>query len=292
MGLALGVPGVSAAAEGPWTTPKGLHEIYLGGGMEHFQEFDTGGGDTSEVPYRVYRAGGKLFWRYGFHRNMDVAFDVPYLTAYAPDAPEDNGTFAQSTNIEYLKTRLRVRLPSEGLPVELAARAELRTGYLHRESRGRITNLGEGTTDIGATLSAGKMGLFGDFFYTFALDVGYWYRFPLETGADGKVPGDEVLVSSFLQFTPAERFGIAVFTDSFWRLTGGDIGDVDVDDSDNVWAAIRAAQTKVGGQLVLYPSTPWPQLTLSVSRAVWARNNPVDTTMFEVGVGFNLGTMQ
>ncbi|MDP6933352.1 MAG: hypothetical protein QGG40_10570 [Myxococcota bacterium] len=285
-------PALALAAEGPWTTPSGLQEVYLGTGIERFEAFDTGNGSTQDVPYPVYRAGGKVFWRYGINSNLDVALDAPLLTSFAPDAPASSSKFATTTSFEYLKTRLRVRLPSEGLPVDLAARAELRTGVLHRETRSRLTNLGEGTTDLGGTLSTGSMGLVGGFFYTFAVDAGYWYRFPLEQGDDGKIPGDEVLVSSFLQITPSEHLGFALMTDSFWRLSGEDFGETEVEVKDNEWAALRAAQTKVGGKLIVYPDGAWPQFVVSFARAVWARNNPVDTTVVELGIGFNLGNTE
>ena len=290
MGWICLVPGLAFAAEGPWTTPTGLQDIYLGGGVERFQAFDKGDGSVQDVSYPVYRSGGKIFWRYGLGPMWDVALDAPFITSFAPEAPADSEAFSRTTDFEYLKTRVRVRLPVDNLPFEVAARGEVRTGYLHQDTKGRVTNLGEGTTDLGASVSVGSIGLFGGMFYTLAVDGGYLYRLPLESGDSGKVPGNEVLLSSFLQVSPLEHMGFAILTDSFWRLSGEDFGETEVKASANTWAALKAAQTKVGGQVILYPGGARPQVVLTVARAVWARNNPVDTMVVELGMSFNLGS--
>ena len=88
--------------------------------------------------------------------------------------------------------------------------------------------------------------------------------------------------------TPQGAFGVGLSAGGIHRLGGQALGAVSVDDPADQWAALQAQQIKVGARVMLYSTDRRPALSLAVLRAVWAQNNPVDTTRIELGVGWDL----
>ncbi len=93
---------------------------------------------------------------------------------------------------------------------------------------------------------------------------------------------------STLALTP--HVGLGVSADGFWRLWGEELVMSQLAAyGDDRWAALAAAQVKVGGRIIIYPGERRPYLQFSGMRAVWARNNPLDTTLVEVAMGMDIG---
>jgi hypothetical protein len=120
------------------------------------------------------------------------------------------------------------------------------------------------------------------------VDLGatYWLRAPLQP--DDDIPADEVSWAANALVSPSSSLGIGATVSGQHRLGGQTLGAVTVDDPDDQWAALQAQQIKVGGRIMLYSTAHRPALSLAVLRAVWARNNPIDTTLVELGVGWDL----
>jgi hypothetical protein len=179
-------------------------------------------------------------------------------------------------------------------PLDLASGAGIESGALHRSVRGRITNLGDGVTSALGTLYAGSTGLLGRRFYTASGDLSYALRLPELDSDMGRLPGDELRFSSVFLLGLNSRVGLGASTDGQVRLWGEPLdfaGLAAYGNSDDSlrWAVLDASQVKVGGRVVLYPTAQQPYLQLAGYRSVWARNNPIDTTLIEVAAGFDIG---
>jgi hypothetical protein len=284
------------ASEGPWTTPTSVHNLYLGLFREQFRCFEAMGKESSEcgsglpVPSAVQQAGIKIFYRYGIDRNWDFAVAAPFGKSQMAE-PSGQPVQAPTTGVGLVESRIRRRLGSTG-PMDWSASAGVRSGALHRETRGRITNLGEGTTDFAGTVSTGSTGLLGPRFYTASWDATYYYRLPLQVDDElGGIPGDELRLSSVFDYAFSSRMGLGVSVDGFHRLTGAelDFGKI-AEYGDDRWAALAASQVKVGGRIMMYPQGAMPYLQLGAQRVVWAKNNPTDSLFIEVAMGRDFGS--
>ena len=284
--LALLVP--AQASEGPWTTAASTHNIYVGAMAERFECFETGGSESC-MPTPVAQAGMKVFYRTGIGDSTDVALSIPMKSAFAVE-PTDSAMFETSTGFGLIEARVRRHLLTSG-NLDLAGGVGLRTGALHYASRDRITNLGEGSTDVYATLYFGSMGLALRRFHTTSMDISYVARIPLQADTDvGRIPGDEVRASAVCTLAITSWMGLGVSADGFKRLWGEDLNMSTLNAyGDDRWSALRASQFKVGGRAVFYPGENRPFLQVSAMTTVWAQNNPVDTTQLEIAAGMDLG---
>jgi len=286
------------ASEGPWTTAPGLHNVYAGLFYERFQCFTldgvsdpTCGEDAAPVPTPVQRTGVKLFYRTGLTSKLDVAASAPLIHAFSGEA--DNPDLATTTGVGLLQARLRRRIGSLG-PLDLAAGAGVESGFLHRNTRGRITNIGDGVTSLQASAYAGATGLLGPRFYTFSTDLSYSFRLPEAQSDIGRIPGDELRFASVMLYAISSTFGLGVSIDGQFRMWGEPLDFAQLSSygsaTDSLrWAALDASQLKLGSRLAIYPSEHRPYLQLSAHRAIWSVNNPTDTTLVEVAVGFDAG---
>ena len=300
MCAAVGITASTAAhsSEGPWTTPKGLHNFYTGLYFERFQCFTLDGVNDAEcgenaasIPAPVQRVGAKVFYRTGLTRNIDIAASVPVVRASSSE--EDNEDLATTTGIGTVQTRVRWKMGDLG-PIQVASGAGFETGALHRSTRGRITNLGDGVTAAVGTVYAGSTGLLGSRFYTASADASYVFRFPELDSDIGRLPADEVRFSSVLLYALSARVGIGASVDGQMRLWGeplefAQLATYGGDENSPRWAVLDASQIKVGGRIALYPTEKRPYLQLAAHRAIWAVHNPIDTTIVELAAGFDLG---
>lgn len=283
------------ASEGPWTAPKGLHNVYVGVYGEQFRCFEANEKQSPKcstglpLSSPVRQVGIKLFYRYGINKNWDLAVAAPLAKSFIAE-PSSSPNMQSTTGVGLLESRLRRRLGRTG-PLDWSASAGVRSGMFHHGTRGRMTNLGEGTNDLYTTVSTGTTGLLGARFYTTSTDVSYYYRIPLQqTESIGAIPGDEVRVSSVFDYTATARVGVGLTVDAFHRLSGAELESGALEQyGDDRWAALKATQVKVGGRIMMYPSGAWPYLQAGVQRTVLARNNPTDTTFIEVAMGTDFG---
>lgn len=272
--------GVASAGDDPWIAPAQTTNFFVAASSEQFQDFVATKGKTIPGDHPIRTVGGKLYIRHGLGGNSDLTLDLPVASTWS-SGPSQGEMFAQTTGFGLIQAELRHRWWDA-----VSTRAVLRTGVLHQSSRGRLTNLSEGTTDLGFGLGTGGVFPGTRRFYTVDMGATYWLRFPLQSGSD--IPADEISWSSNLLVSPSSHMGIGVAVNGQHRLDGQTLGNVTVANPDDQWAALQAQQIKVGGRIMLYSTDQHPALSLTVLRAVWARNNPIDTTLIELGVGWDL----
>ncbi len=286
------------ASEGPWTTSPGLHNVFLGLMGERFRCFEADGRSSSTcdsglpTSAPVAQVGAKIFYRTGLNAKTDVAIGVPIIHAFATEATTST-LYQSTTGLGLVEGRVRRRLGRLG-DLAIAAGAGVRTGALHHSTRGRVTNLGEGTTDLTGTLYMGGTGLLLRRFHTSSVDLSYAYRLPQEVDTPvGRIPGDEIHATAVSILAVSSKLGLGLSADGSWRLWGEQLETSRLNVyGDDRWAALAAAQVKLGGRVVIYPGERAPYLQFSGMRAVWARNNPMDTTQVEIAMGMDLGRRQ
>jgi len=283
------------AGDGPWTLDAGASSLYVGSSYFRYSGYLDGGGQEVTIDEGVTATGLVLVNTRGLIEGLELELVLPYERVRVndpegsrcvdPARPEDYCKL--TSGIGDLSAVLKARLVDElyGPPLTVAAAIGVRSGELYSERRGRLTSLGDGQTDAGVGLSAGRTSsVFGDGWYRVGAWGWYWYRFPNQVQGGRKLPADEVSYTLEAMLAPGPRVGFGPALQGFHRLDGVDVSDVNLG-SLNGWNALRAAQVQAGGKVGVFPERG-PSLSLGIFRAVYAQNNPLDTLVVSAGLGW------
>ncbi len=296
--MLLALLATASAGTGPWTLPEGDVSVYAGAEYQRISRLATSTGswsdDVIDVDEGLEKAGGQLIVGYGVRDHVDIELQVPYyvVTANRTDGPLCTSIGLRGCDttqgIGIVTTRVKGLLVDEllGAPLSLAAGGELRLGQATSATRARVTNLGEGTADLGAFVSAGRSGGLGQGYWSGYTEVSGRYRFP-NTDADGTaVPGAELSVD--LEWLgglrPAWAIGPAV--NLLWRPSGVDIEQLDAADPDR-FAELRVLNVRAGGKLIIRSSAR-TSLAFAVFGTPYAVNNPADQLIVTAGLSGQL----
>lgn len=291
------------ASGGPWVPGDGKAQLYLGVESERFTTLKANG--TEEGVSRVPIAGGVSTLRavgelsYGIASRAEFSLTVPLQRAFV-HRPDDAlcgafglGACDTTSSVGVIEARLKGLVSDQvsGAPVSFAVGGVVRYGGLTAGTRQRLTNAGEGTTDVGGRLSLGRSGPLGGGYYVLQVDAQGLYRIPLSSDfpvgeGERSVPGAEVAAATDLLIAPSARFSFGP-TVSFAARPGGiDVGEMlstaaagDVDR----FLGLRYAEVRVGGKLIVQDES-YNAISLSVLRMGWGMNTPTDTLGIGVGV--------
>ena len=308
---------VAWAGSGPWVVAQGDQYVYLGSEAQRLTKLaqssgsyaddvlDVGaGGPITEAGAGVSTFGVKGIVTYGLLPRAELELAVPYYRVrfnrqddylctdvLGPSACEAN------KGVGILTARAKVLLLDElyGPVVSLAVGPELRHGDFTAPERGQITNLGEGTTDLGAFASLGRTGAFGaqGAWSTF-VELGVRNRLPTAsitttTNADvGAVPGDEIW-ATWESLVGNITWGAGPTLSYYNRPQGIDFEDLLADPElvgdDERFASLRVLSMQAGAKLVVR-SEERVSFSASLSRTLYAENNPAD--LLSVGAGVSV----
>lgn len=287
------------ASSGPWTIGRGYYSLYGGVEAQRFTDLAALVGGEREVLTvggAISTVGAKAVVSYGASDRIELEGSLPVyrVDGSRPDAgicavlAGDSCAATTSPGILELRGKVLAIDQLAGAPLSLSAGLDTRFGALTAPTRGRVTNVGEGTLDVGPTLAVGRSGGLGAGDYSVYVQGRYLYRAPNTLtfpGADGerRAPGDEISVDSDLLLGTASGilFGPSgmLFSRPFGyrNLFATDLADVDR------FAALAVFNVRAGGKVVIR-SSPKTTVSASVYRTVASRNNPSDTWIVSVGM--------
>lgn len=283
------------AGGGPWTLNPGEHNVYVGMDYFRYSRFRADGGEGRPVASALTAAGLTGVWTVGMASDVELELRVPFESVRArdPDSPgctsdEVPEDFCASTsNLGDVAGLLKWRVVDElyDSPISVSLSAAFRSGEAYAGTRGRLTTLGDGNTDVGLGTSVGKTDSAGRGWYTASAELWYFYRFPNAGSGLDKIPGDEIAFSAegLWAFHPRVAVGPAVF--GFTRLTGTNFDEIDTSDI-NGFSSLRATQFKAGAKVAVFSTDGGPTVVLTAVHTVHARNNPTDTLALGFGVGW------
>lgn len=288
----------SFAGTGPWVVGEGQLDLYTGVDAQRFDTLAVSTGtyadaDLIEVDDGVSKLAAKAIFTYGLLSNTEIDLQVPwmYVRANREDGPLCGavGLSACETTrgLGIISGHLRYNPLNElyGAPVSLSVGLEARAGDLTSPTRARITNLGEGTFDLGPQLSVGRSGGLGESGYWYGLlDGGWRYRFPLDHDGDTAIPGSEWYGEVDWIAVPGGVVGFGPSVLFFSRPQGVDFEQVDLGDIDR-FSSLRVLAIQGGGKLTIRSSR---QVSLSMSAfyTIYAENNPAVLTL-STGLSIN-----
>lgn len=293
--------GPAYAGSGPWTLGRGDQSVFLGVEAQRLTQLSAvlpDGRDTIPVGEGLSTFGLKAIGSYGIARRVEIEGTVPWYQVQAnrTDA-ELCGALglqacARTRSLGVLEGRVKVQLADElaGAPVSVAAGAQARFGGLTARHRARLTNVGEGTTDVGGFLSVGRIGALGGSggYWTAFVDMGGLYRFPntRSFGPDDLgVPAPELWALSNVLIAPNGTIALGPEVVASWRPGGLDFYEVDLTDIDR-FSALRVFTAR-GGAKVLVRDERNTTFVVSFLHTFAAVNNPLDVWIVNVGIGLN-----
>ncbi|MCB9745694.1 MAG: hypothetical protein H6740_24180 [Alphaproteobacteria bacterium] len=291
------------AGTGPWTVGQGDQNVYVGTYAQRFDEVagpsGSLSGDNSPVGEGVSTFGLQGLFTYGLLPRVELSAEVPWarVRANSPTAglcatlgPAGCRT-TEGLGVITLKGKGALLSELSGDPLSLSVGAVLRHGTFTADTRGRLTNLGEGTTDLGGFASVGRGFALGEGYWTAAADLGGYARlpntrsYPDPDGGTLSVPGPELYADLEALFTPRFRVTLGPAVSALWRPLGIDLGDLDAGNIDS-FSALRVLSVVGGGKLILRNDQD-VTATLAVLHTIYAQNNPSDNLVVSAGVSIH-----
>ena len=291
---------LALAGSGPWVVGNGKASLYVGAESQRITRLAVtvdGNNDVIDVAQGISSFGVKGIATLGITNRVEVEVGIPWWSVRAnrTDDPLCDALGLEACEptqtVGVLTARSKVLLLDEyfGSPLSLSLGGELRYGDFTAPTRARITNAGEGTTDIGPYVSVGRVGSFrGKGYVSGFVESGWRYRFPTTRAfpdadqGDQPAPLPETWVALEALAGPSNRvyFG-PVFT--FLYRDGLDWGEVDLTDPDRL-AALRVLTARLGGSVVVHNGGNL-SLVATALQTIAKRNNP-NTLSVNLGVSF------
>ena len=292
---------VAFAGSGPWVVGDGGYTLFVGAEAQRLNRLaiQTADGDRDvlDVGEGLSTIGIKGIGTLGIGSRADFELSIPW---YRVQANRDDAaicgvlglTACETTQgIGIIRTRVKGLILNEffGAPFSLSAALEAQFGQFTAPDRQRITNLGEGTFDLGPVANLGRTGGLGKGFYSGWVEAGFRYRVPTTDSypnqrGDERAPGSEIFGGGELIVGPGTAFGIGPRLDGLWRPQGRNFGDLDLGDPDRL-AALSIGFLRAGAVAIV--RSQGIAASVSYTQTLYAVNNPTDTFVLSLGIQFD-----
>ncbi len=260
------------AGSGPWVISEGDTSVYMGVESQTISKLALSTGayatdDLLPVDDGIETTSAKVVLTHGIRRRIEMDIDVPWVRVEAnrPGGASctslGKGTCATTRGFAPITTRVKGLVLDElrGSPIGLSIGGAVRFGQWTSPTRDRVTNLGEGTTDIGPTLAIGRSGGLGDGYWSAHVDTAWMFRGSNVADASPPIPGNEWTVDAELLGGLQTWWSLGPVVTFWTRPQGVDVEDLLGDpalatDIDR-FARLRAHSVRVGGKLLLRSSS-------------------------------------
>jgi len=301
MVLALGLSRPALAGGGPWVVGAGNTQLYLGFEAQRFTRLAIQVGGSRQVvgvDEGVTSFGTKAIATVGLTPAFDIEVEVPwdYVFANRTDGPVCTalglGACRPTRGVGVLAMRAKVLAADElaGAPVSMSLGADLHYGGFTAKDRQRITNLGEGTLDMGLFGTVGRSGSLGTGYWNAWAEAAWRHRVPINRDYPGPVgalpvPGDELHLQAEAMFAPQLEISVGPAVDLLWRYGGLNWDELALGDVDRL-AALRIFTLRAGAKMSVWNGhdVSW---TVGVLRTLWTVNNPSDVWVGFTGLSFS-----
>ena len=275
--LLASITGMTAMAG---TLSKGTHSVYSGVSYGTWSSFESKG-DEKSLPQNamVTQILSRTQYTYGIHDRFDLSIVLP---VYSVSVSELSGNmFETTTGLGQTGIGSNIGLFEQN-SLQITGAVGVYTGAFHAENRGRLTNIGDGSTQLRAGVSASQLWEVNSGYVNINAKGGYIFKIPSTLDFDPKYPADDVTYGLSVG-GGYKGYTASVFIDGFQRLNGVDYPATSVDALD-AFTALKASQLKVG----LSDSITVSDWTVSgyVASSVMARNNPTDELIGGIGIGY------
>ena len=262
------------------TLPKGAHNVYSEVSYGTWSSFESKGTEKS-LPQDavVTQILSKTHYTYGIHERFDLSITIPVLSVSVSEL--SGNLFETTTGLGQTGIGSNIGLFQQN-NLSVTGTVGLYTGAFHAESRGRLTNIGDGSTQLRGGVAASQLWDVNSGYLNINAKGGYIFKIPSTLDFDQKYPADDITYGLSVG-GGYKGYSASVFVDGFQRLNGVDYPATSVDSIEG-FTALKASQLKVG----LSDSIAVKDWTLSgyVASSVLATNNPMDELIGGIGIGY------
>lgn len=291
-----GLSGTAAlAGSGPWALEEGDQTLYLGTEAQRFSRLSVSDGSFADsvldVDSGVSTLGLKVIGSFGLLPGTELQIDLPWYTARlnredgAVCALLGGDRCAPTSGIGVIGIRAKRVLLDEvlGPPVTLSIGLETRFGHLTTKNRDRLTNLGEGTFDVGPLLWLGRSaGLGNGGYWSAYVETGWRFRQSTSRIRGTGVPAHEWHGQVELQVAPKTRVSAGPIVS--WLVRPGGVDFEQANPADPDWlAGLSVSKVAAGGTLIARGDHNVTG-SLSVLNNLWTVNNPTDVLSVNIGL--------
>lgn len=262
---------------------EGAQAIYSGISVGTWSAFESNG-DTIPVSkvddLSVVQVLNYNQVSYGLEEGLDVTYVLPVSYVMVPG--KQGGALEPTLGLGQAGVSVQKNLWSFDQAVLIGSTGVF-TGLLHAGTRDRLTNLGDGSTQVRLGLEASNVLTMGLGFVNASARGQYIAKVPSNFSFDPKYPADDVTYT--VNVGGGYRgYSMSIFVDGFQRLSGVSYAESNTVDPKERFTALQASQTKVGLSNAISLSSEW-SVSGYVAHSVMARNNPTDEWIG--GVGFS-----
>ena len=266
------------------TLPVGTHHIFSGVSYGTWSSFESKGSEKS-LPQsaKVNQILSHTQYTYGLKDGMDVSIFVPVSNVSASGV--SGNMFEPTSGIGQMGLSSNVALWNNDV-INLTSRVGVSTGALHADNRGRVTNIGDGSTQLHLGLASSGLWDVSSGFVRVNARGGYIAKVPSTFDFNPKYPADDVTYG-FSIGGGYQGYALNLFVDGFYRLDGVD--HPASESSEDVpaleaFTALKASQMKIG----INDSISFRSWTVSgyIATSVLAKNNPNNERIGGIGIGY------
>ena len=293
--LMLAATGAALAGSGPWALEEGDQTLYLGTEAQRLSRLSVSDGSYADsvldVDSGISTFGLKAIGTFGLLPGMEIEASLPWYTARMN---RDDGPVCSAlgkdiceptSGVGVITLRAKQVLVDEvaGPPLTMSLGLESRFGHLTTTTRNRLTNLGEGTFDVGPLLWLGRSaGLAGGGYWSAFIETGYRFRQSTARVQGTGVPAHEWHGQVDLQVAPKTKLSLGPTISWLVRPSGLDFEQADPTDPD--WLAALSVTKLSAGGTVIARGEHNVTGSLSVLNNVWTTNNPTDVLSVNLGL--------
>ena len=260
------------------TLPKGAQHIYSGASYGTWSAFESKGSEKS-LPQgaQVSQILSHTQYSYGLKEGMEVSVFLPVSSVSVSEM-----SVPTTTGVGQVGVASSFDLWGTD-KLGLMGRAGLTTGALHAEDRGKLTNIGDGSTQLHLGVAGSSVWEVSSAYVHVSARGGYIAKVPSTLDFNPKYPADD-LTYGLNVGGRYKGYSLNLFVDGFYRLDGVDYPAPASVDSIEGFTALKASQMKVG----ISDSISWNNWSLSgyVATSVLAKNNPMDEVIGGIGIGY------
>ena len=260
------------------TLPKGSQHIYSGASYGTWSSFESKGSEKS-LPQgaQVSQLLSHTQYSYGMKDGIELSVFLPVSSVSVSQM-----SVPTTTGIGQVGVSSKFDLWGMDT-LGITGQVGLTTGAFHSEERGKLTNIGDGSTQVHLGLSGSSVWEVSSAYVHLNARGGYIAKMPSNLDFNPKYPADDLTYG--LNVGGRYRgYSLSVFIDGFYRLDGVDYPAPTTVDSIEGFTALKASQLKVG----VSDSISWNSWSLSgyVAKSVLAKNNPMDEMIGGIGIGY------
>lgn len=275
-------------AETPFSLPRGESSLWWSNEATRWDSLKGADGERVSLGTGVWRATSQLTITHGLLDAWELQGSLGYASSWAedPSAPGCSQLGASacdpSSALVPFELRAQNRLAaqrSEGGLGSLAWGSALKVGNASAKHRGKLTGIGEGTTDLGLYFTAGRQDELSSLRHRASSSL----MARLRPGLGGDRAGSPIEIEAKARSElSGKHVALSGGLHLLHRAGGVSLAEIDLGSADRF---TDLSVSLLDGELQLIARTSALSMALTAAGSLWVRDNPADRLYLGLGLG-------